>query len=170
MIQNRLSSLYLFLVFFISVRCDNSQRPKTESNIKYTNGITQRIIKSYLASKGGSDANRVLTFALRKSSDSIILSVANSYPNLKYSSFVGSDMVYGVTVYFIGEVNNSFYNMTKVEQPPKKVLEINNLSERSLPPSFDPRPWTFYFKDTALIGYFPEKEIEKFYLEKQSDR
>jgi hypothetical protein len=134
------------------------------SNINYKSYIIKQIIESFIQSTKESTSIRVITVELKNHSDTSIVSIANSYPDLRKIKFIGSDTLSGYRVYFVGETNSNIYQIPQTEKIPEEVLEVNRrlIDKNSPPPNFDPQQWILYFKDSSLIGFTPQEQIDKY--------
>ena len=151
------------LCMLLSV-CSCNQQQTKGSNVEYKNGQIKRMIEGFIQSTKASTPTKVITVDLKNQSDTSVVSIANSYPDLRSVKFIVSDTLSGCKIYFVGETNNDIYQIQQAEKVPEEVAEVNKrlLDKNSPPPAFDPQQWTFYFKDSLLIEFTPKEEIDKY--------
>lgn len=156
----------LYTVIFFILSC--TQNKKENLEVITVNATLESIINAYIQSLPLNSGDSVLTLSIRSKKDSVILSIANSYPDLNMAKLHALKSFNKYTVCFVGEENPRFYTVTgKVKAPAsilKKSADMFAVSNR--PPSSDPLQWLFYFKDNSIIGMYPKEEIEKFILYK----
>lgn len=158
----KMKFIILFCVLFSIYKC--SQQQAASSNMEYKNNHLKKIIGSFIDLITERTSNKIITVELKNTSDTIKVSMADTYPDLRYTKFIGSDTLKGYKIYFVGETNKNIYDTLYSEKVPQEVAEINKkLFDKNFPPpAFDPRLWIFYFKDSLLIGFTPKEEIDKY--------
>ncbi len=82
----------------------------------------------------------IITVSIRSKNDSVVLSIANSYPDLHIAKFQALKSFDKYAVCFVGDENEKFYTVTGKMETPKLITEkSDNLYEvGNRPPSGDP--------------------------------
>jgi hypothetical protein len=123
------------------------------------------IILGYLKSfDSTSEFRGIFTVELELEKDTLVFSIANSYPLIDEAQFNGLKIINGHRVAFIGKKIDHFYDTASKIEIPEDIKKANLRPTDSGYKSFaiDYRDWVFYFKDEKLVRYYPKSEIDKF--------
>ncbi len=148
--------IYCFFII-VGYSCDHSNK-KIEHQV-YISPKVEKIIGRYIASLPLLNSDSSITINLLSKNDSVILSIANSIPDLSVSTFRGLKKIKNYTIYFMGDNLENFYIIKQKTDVPKDILDknINFNNIQNLPSSKDPEQWIFYFRNDSIIGMFPPK-------------
>lgn len=155
--------LTLFIVLG-PLLCSCGQNVK-QKNLDYINKDFKKAIVSFTKSLSEGHSKKVVTIELQKRSDSSIVYMANSYPDLRGVKYICSDSLHQTRLLFVGDSDDKIYRVQRLENIPSDVLELNKklFDPNSLPQAFDPKQWVFYFKGGVLLGFSPKEEIERYF-------
>jgi hypothetical protein len=160
--------LIIQLLILFSFSC-NSNIEKKSSNIIYKDERIKTFITGFLKYIDSfipqyKTQYGYITANLEQHHDTTVFSLANTYPMLENSKFIGSDSLLGYRILFIGELIKDFYGTGRQEEVPDDIKKLNErFSNTNKPPLFlDPIQWSFYFKNGRLIYFYPREGIKTY--------
>lgn len=159
--KNSMKIIFLACFIYSCIGNDN----KNINSVKYRNELIKPFIVGFLKSLSReSQESKMATVSLHSKSDTFVLSIANSFPDLSLTNFNGVDSFNNYRIFFVGEKNYRFYLMDSTKKIPTDIVLLNkNLYlKENKPPNLDPKLWIFYFKENNLIDYYPKEEIESY--------
>jgi hypothetical protein len=156
---------FFFALYFFSC---NAQPEKKENLITYNNKLLKVFILGFTNSVSNNLHDTTVTVGITNKGDTVTISIANAYPDLSIAKFRAFDTINNFRVFFVGDPNNTFYQINSQMQIPNDIVRENKnlITLDSLPISYDPKQWLLYFKKDSLIGFYPEEEINKFVFKK----
>jgi hypothetical protein len=148
--------LLLGLVLILVVRC----KPRTNTSTEHAVASIDSILHAFMNwTKEQKISDEIFVANLDKVRDTVRLTILNSYPNVRTTSFNLDTNMFGNRTIFTGEKIKGFSRNTLQSFPPDIVKkDIDEFASTS-----DFLEWVFYFKNGQIIGYYPKDQIDLYF-------
>lgn len=161
-----MKSIWLYeIIFLSSLFFSCKEKNDKDLNIVNTTPLMESVISGFIKSlsEQNNQDHYVITAYTHSQNDSVILSIWHAYPDLGLARFRGVKEINGYRVCFVGETNKNLFTFDKDEKAPEDIIDFS-MKPYNLEESFfvHPKEWVLYLRNDRIIGYYPEKEIEKF--------